>query len=43
MADDYDSPWKEILEDYFQDFMAFFFPLAAAEIDWPRGFESRRA
>lgn len=39
MADDYDSPWKEILEDYFQDFMAFFFPQAAAEIDWPRGFE----
>ena len=40
MADDYDSPWKEILEGYFPDFMAFFFPDAAAEIDWSLGFES---
>jgi len=39
MNDDYDSPWKEILEGYFPDFMAFFFPLAATEIDWSRGFE----
>ncbi len=39
MADDYDSPWKEILEGYFPDFMAFFFPDAAAEIDWSLGFE----
>ena len=23
---DYDSPWKEALERYFQEFMAFFFP-----------------
>ena len=40
MPDDYDSPWKEILEAYFPDFMAFFFPQAAAEIDWTRGFET---
>lgn len=39
MPDDYDSPWKEILEDCFPDFMAFFFPAAAAEIDWSTGFE----
>lgn len=39
MYDDFDSPWKEILEGYFPDFMAFFFPLAAAEIDWSRGCE----
>ena len=38
MSDDYDSPWKEILEDYFADFMGYFFPDAAAEIDWSRGF-----
>lgn len=36
---DYDSPWKEALEQYFQAFMAFFFPLAHAEIDWSRGYE----
>jgi hypothetical protein len=23
---DYDSPWKEALERYFPEFMAFFFP-----------------
>lgn len=35
-ATDYDSPWKEIIERYFPDFMAFFFPQAYAEIDWSR-------
>jgi hypothetical protein len=39
MSDDYDSPWKDILEGHFPDFMSFFFPDAAAEIDWSRGFE----
>jgi hypothetical protein len=24
--DDYDSPWKEVLERYFPAFLAFFFP-----------------
>lgn len=33
---DYDSPWKEILDGYFPAFMAFFFPAAAAEINWIR-------
>ncbi len=37
---DYDSPWKEMLEDYFPDFMAFFFPKAHADIDWSKGYES---
>ena len=37
---DYDSPWKEILESYFPDFMAFFFPQAHQAIDWPKGYES---
>lgn len=32
--DDYDSPWKEALERYFPDFMAFFFPTVAEQIDW---------
>ena len=34
---DYDTPWKEILEHYFQDFVAFFYPQAHADIDWGRG------
>ena len=33
---DFDSPWKEIIERYFPDFMAFFFPQAYTEIDWKR-------
>src|SRR5215510_10180124 len=37
---DYDNPWKEMLDGYFPTFMAFFFPAAAAEIDWSRGYES---
>ncbi|MBW4586861.1 transposase [Aetokthonos hydrillicola Thurmond2011] len=36
---DYDSPWKEIIELYFPDFLEFFFPLAYAEIDWTRPHE----
>jgi hypothetical protein len=37
---DYDSPWKEMLEGYFPDFMAFFFPEAYEDIDWARGYEN---
>lgn len=36
---DYDSPWKEAIERYFHAFMALFFPLAHADIDWTRGYE----
>ncbi|NDJ25954.1 cytosolic protein [Nostoc sp. B(2019)] len=36
---EYDSPWKQILQLYFADFMQFFFPQAHEEIDWSRGFE----
>ncbi|MBD1941223.1 transposase, partial [Coleofasciculus sp. FACHB-712] len=36
---DYDSPWKEALEIYFTDFMAFFFPQAYADINWSQGYE----
>ena len=35
-SDDYDSPWKNILEKYFQDFLTFFFPTVAEGIDWER-------
>jgi hypothetical protein len=37
--DEYDSPWKDILEAYFQDFVSFFFPQIHAEIDWSRGYD----
>jgi len=36
--DDYDSPWKEILTNYFPEFMVFFFPTVYAEINWERGY-----
>jgi|GEM_PF-3186211 len=37
---DYDNPWKVALEDYFQPFLAFFFPAAHAIVDWSRPPES---
>ena len=39
MTDEYDSPWKEILDLYFRQFLAFFFPEIEADVDWPRGYE----
>ena len=36
---DMDSPWKEILESYFEAFMALFFPEAHTQIDWDRKYE----
>ena len=36
---DYDSPWKEILEAYFQECMAFFFTDVHDDIDWEQGYE----
>jgi hypothetical protein len=36
---DYDNPWKEALERYFPEFMAFFFADADADIDWRRKYE----
>ncbi len=36
---DYDSPWKDILDLQFEEFMAFFFPAAHAQINWLKGFE----
>jgi hypothetical protein len=34
-----DSAWKEMLDVYFREFMEFFFPAFAAEIDWEQGYE----
>ena len=36
---DFDSPWKEVLELYFRQFVAFFFPDAYKDIDWGRPYE----
>jgi hypothetical protein len=37
--DEFDSPWKDILETYFQDFIWFFFPQIHEDIDWSRGYD----
>ncbi|MBF0603869.1 MAG: DUF4351 domain-containing protein [Nitrospirae bacterium] len=37
--DEFDAPWKDILEAYFPEFMEFFLPVAYEGIDWERGFE----
>ena len=37
---DYDSPWKEALDGYLPSFIALFFPVMHAEIDWSRGYET---
>lgn len=36
---DYDSPWKDILDLQFEEFMAFFFPSAHLQINWQAGHE----
>ena len=36
---EYDTPWKDVLERYFAEFIAFFFPQAYQDIDWVRGYE----
>lgn len=36
---EFDTPWKDILQGYFEDFILFFFPQAHGEIEWTRGFE----
>ncbi|MBE2197968.1 MAG: hypothetical protein IAE79_05110 [Anaerolinea sp.] len=35
---DYDSPWKDVLEQFFPQFMIFFFPQIHAAIDWSKGY-----
>jgi hypothetical protein len=38
-ATEFDSPWKEIVQSYFPEFIQFFFPQVYREIDWNQGFE----
>lgn len=40
MSTDYDSPWKEALDVYFEPFLALLFPQVHRAIDWSRGYES---
>lgn len=39
-AAEYDSPWKEALEVYFEPFLVLLFPAVHAVIDWSRPYES---
>ena len=34
--DTYDSPWKDVLELYLEDFLALYFPVLHALVDWTR-------
>lgn len=36
---DFDSPWKDILEAYFKEFISFFFPQAYNDIEWSKKHE----
>ena len=36
--DDLDSPWKEVIEHAFPEFIDFYFPDARRQIDWPHGY-----
>ena len=36
---DYDSPWKDIIESFFPEFISFYFPQTRHEIDWEKGYE----
>lgn len=37
---EYDSPWKNILNQFLPDFVSFCLPELAADIDWSRGYVS---
>ena len=36
----YDETWKEAMNQWFEPFVAFFFPHVHCDIDWSRGWES---
>src|SRR5579862_2263151 len=38
-ASDFDNPWKQALDRFFREFLAFFFPVIHAGIDWSRGYK----
>jgi hypothetical protein len=40
MQTDYDSPWKEALDAYFEPFLGLLFPEVHRQVEWSRGHES---
>ncbi|MBP9764674.1 MAG: hypothetical protein KBD03_05070 [Gammaproteobacteria bacterium] len=38
---EFDGPWKDILDIYFEQFIAYCFPSKYAEIDWNTGYSMR--
>lgn len=41
VTDDQDSAWKDLLDEYLADCLAFFFPDVAREIDWTKRWQSK--
>ena len=37
---EFDSPWKESLDVYFESFLQLCFPAVHREMDWVRGYQS---
>lgn len=37
---EFDTPWKKILDIYFQDFVSYCWPERHSEIDWQKGYKS---
>ncbi|AHK80101.1 hypothetical protein M911_14175 [Ectothiorhodospira haloalkaliphila] len=37
---DHDSPWKDALESYFEEFVRLLFPAIHEEVDWSRGYSA---
>lgn len=40
LRNDFDTPWKEILDTYFALFIQYCYPDIADQIDWSRQYES---
>ena len=40
MSRAFDSPWKDALDLFLEQFLLFFFPRLHAAIDWSLGYES---
>jgi hypothetical protein len=38
-SQDYDTPWKDILEVYFREFLKFFFPGIESDLNWEKGYD----
>jgi hypothetical protein len=36
---EHDSPWKEVIDDLFEAFLSFFFPLIHKAIDFSKGYQ----